>query len=286
MTTVTGELSSRPGTAFRVELFASAECDQYGFGEGEIPLGSVDVVTDATGVAAFTATVEAAPGAFVSATATDPEGNTSEFSSCVRVALSWDPPDPQSGSNPPPRNLSVAPSDEGREPAIAAAPRGSTLVGYRVYGAKVPGQPPSPGTLISSVPPTQTSATVPAGPGGSFFVVTAVYDTGESGPSNEAEGGQPPAIDSFRVKGRKIVADGSGFTDGVLVIVDGLPFVTPAKVKRRNTRVVQTGQLVTGQTLAEYLASRRPDEDGTVRVLVGIRNATGGVATVEHRFEP
>jgi parallel beta-helix repeat protein len=285
MTTVTGDLSSEPSTVYRVELFANAECDQYGFGEGETLLTSLDVATDATGTATFTVTVAAAPGAFISATATDREGNTSELSSCVRVALSWDPPDPQSGANPPPRNLSVAASS-GLEPATAAAPRGPSLLGYKVYGSTVQGQPPSPGTLITSVPPNQTSANVPAGPGGSFFVVTAVYDTGESGPSNEAEGGQPPEVASFKVKGRKIVADGAGFTDSVLVIVDGLPFAAPAKGKKRNTRVVQTGMLITGQSLAEYLASRRPAADGSVRVLVGFRNATGGVATVEHRFEP
>jgi RHS repeat-associated protein/CSLREA domain-containing protein len=83
-TTVEGSLNSTPNTSFRLEFFANIACDPSGNGEGESYLGSQDVVTDASGNAGFSATLPAgvSGGASVSATATDPGGNTSEFSAC------------------------------------------------------------------------------------------------------------------------------------------------------------------------------------------------------------
>ncbi len=83
-TSVSGTLHSTPGTMFRVELFTDTVCDSSGFGEGERFLGFVDVTTDASGDASFGGTfANTTPaGSFVTATATDPSGNTSEFSPC------------------------------------------------------------------------------------------------------------------------------------------------------------------------------------------------------------
>src|SRR5205814_5184081 len=82
-TTVKGALNSNASTAFRVEFFSSATCDASGGGEGEQLLGSADVTTDANGDATFNVTLPNVPvGQVVTATATDPSGNTSEFSAC------------------------------------------------------------------------------------------------------------------------------------------------------------------------------------------------------------
>ena len=56
-----------------------------GYGEGERFLGTVDVTTDGSGHAAFSANVAGPLGnaEFVTATATDSAGNTSEFSACM-----------------------------------------------------------------------------------------------------------------------------------------------------------------------------------------------------------
>ncbi|HKH16824.1 MAG TPA: Calx-beta domain-containing protein [Solirubrobacteraceae bacterium] len=82
-TSVAGDLDARPSTMYRIEFFGVSQCDPSGNGEGDSYLGSVDVNTDADGHAAISAT---RPGAlaerFVTATATDPAGNTSEFSPC------------------------------------------------------------------------------------------------------------------------------------------------------------------------------------------------------------
>jgi hypothetical protein len=81
-TTISGTLNSLPQTAFRIEFFSNEACDPSGFGEGASPLGSADVTTDPAGNASFTLPASLAPRQLVTATATDPDGNTSEFSPC------------------------------------------------------------------------------------------------------------------------------------------------------------------------------------------------------------
>jgi len=86
-TTIEGTLDSTPNTAFTVEFFSSTACDPSGFGEGENLIGSTTVTTDGTGnassVVTFPTTVP--EGQFVTATATDPSRNTSEFSQCIAL---------------------------------------------------------------------------------------------------------------------------------------------------------------------------------------------------------
>jgi CSLREA domain-containing protein len=85
-TTVEGMLNSRPNTTYRIEIFSSPACDPSGFGEGRTFRTAVNVTTDASGDAPFTANAGAVPeGQVITATATDPNGNTSEFSACREV---------------------------------------------------------------------------------------------------------------------------------------------------------------------------------------------------------
>jgi hypothetical protein len=87
-TTIEGTLTSTPRTDFTLEFFADTICNPSGFGEGERLLGSTVVTTDTSGNASFTVTfnIPVDPGQFISATATDPANNTSQFSQCVEVA--------------------------------------------------------------------------------------------------------------------------------------------------------------------------------------------------------
>ncbi len=87
VTTFTGTLSSAPTTTFTIELFVNSVCNPSGYGEGERFFASLTVATDDAGNAAFTLAVPVAVdvGSFLSATATDPGGNTSEFAACVAV---------------------------------------------------------------------------------------------------------------------------------------------------------------------------------------------------------
>ena len=83
--TIDGSLNSSAITTFRVEFFASVTGDPTGYGEGERYLGYVDVTTNGSGNATFSQPLSAvvAVGEVVTSTATDPLGNTSEFSAGI-----------------------------------------------------------------------------------------------------------------------------------------------------------------------------------------------------------
>jgi CSLREA domain-containing protein len=86
--TVDGLLNSAAGTTFTVDVYVSGECDPTGYGEGQRWVQSIGVTSNSNGQAAIHAVFPAAAiGAvgFVTATATDPDGNTSEFSNCIAM---------------------------------------------------------------------------------------------------------------------------------------------------------------------------------------------------------
>jgi hypothetical protein len=100
-TTVSGTLNGQATTTFRIEFFANAAPDATGYGQGQTYLGYTNVTTDASGNAAFTANGLAGLPAgqdYLSATATDPNGNTSEFSQDLDLLLT-NPSVSQSGSS-------------------------------------------------------------------------------------------------------------------------------------------------------------------------------------------
>ncbi|MEO8435610.1 MAG: Calx-beta domain-containing protein, partial [Pyrinomonadaceae bacterium] len=83
-TTIQGTLNSTPNTTFRIDFYSNTACDPSGNGEGAQFMGNANVTTAANGNAVINATlpVALAAGRVVTATATDPSGNTSEFSAC------------------------------------------------------------------------------------------------------------------------------------------------------------------------------------------------------------
>ena len=92
-TNVQGILNSTASTTFDVDLYATAACINFPqqYLEGEIYLDSFQVTTDGSGNASFSHDVPVVlePGQQVTATATDPAGNTSEFSQ--RLVFSQSP---------------------------------------------------------------------------------------------------------------------------------------------------------------------------------------------------
>jgi uncharacterized repeat protein (TIGR01451 family) len=82
-TAILGTLNAAPSTYFTIEFFSNSTADPSGYGQGNVPYGELmGVTTDSTGNASFSAFNDSplGSGQFVTATATDPAGNTSEFS--------------------------------------------------------------------------------------------------------------------------------------------------------------------------------------------------------------
>ena len=82
-TKVGGSLNSLPNATYTLDFYANAAADPSGYGQGQRYLGSTSVTTDAAGNATFSVTLPSATasGEWISVTATDAGGNTSEFSS-------------------------------------------------------------------------------------------------------------------------------------------------------------------------------------------------------------
>jgi hypothetical protein len=100
-THIQGKFNSTPSTTFDLDFYASAACSNFPreFLEGETYLGSAQVLTDASGDAVVDVTLAATiqPGQKISATATDPDGNTSEFSQRIIFAMTSSTSGPAAG---------------------------------------------------------------------------------------------------------------------------------------------------------------------------------------------
>lgn len=82
---ITGSLNSAPNADYLIQYFVSPEADDSEYGEGATYVGSNTVTTDATGNNSFSASFETLlrDGLVVTATATDMQGNTSEFCEAI-----------------------------------------------------------------------------------------------------------------------------------------------------------------------------------------------------------
>jgi hypothetical protein len=91
-TTITGALNSTSNTNFTIEFFSNDVGNPSGFGDGQTFIGSTQVITDSDCNATFTAVfpVTVSGSQVVTMTATDPNGNTSEFSSSGATPIGSD----------------------------------------------------------------------------------------------------------------------------------------------------------------------------------------------------
>ena len=90
-TRIVGTLNSKASTSYQLDFYSSDACDPSGNGEGQTYLGSATTMTNASCDAVFDVTlpVAASPQSRLTATATDPGGNTSEFSACISFAAQF-----------------------------------------------------------------------------------------------------------------------------------------------------------------------------------------------------
>ena len=81
-TNITGMLNSTASTTFAIDFYTLSSLNASGYGEGRHVLGSMALTTGSNGDASFSFSFPTPSGGtqFVTATATDPAGNTSEFS--------------------------------------------------------------------------------------------------------------------------------------------------------------------------------------------------------------
>ena len=115
---VTGTLRSAPNAMYTLNFFAVDSTAPVGYGQGRIRLGQATVTTDSAGLASFRVATSAAPSlSFVSATATDAQGNTSEFAADVQAP--YVPP--------------VVPS----LPYLIQGPRISSVIPIRLNGGRI-----------------------------------------------------------------------------------------------------------------------------------------------------
>jgi CSLREA domain-containing protein len=80
---IQGTLNSEANKTYTIDFYANTACSASGFGEGETYLGSTPVTTNGSGNATFNFSVTVPAGKKVTATATAPDGSTSEFSRCA-----------------------------------------------------------------------------------------------------------------------------------------------------------------------------------------------------------
>ena len=194
-THVAGILNSTATTSFDVDLYAVPLCQSppQGYLQGDAFLGTLVVTTDGSGNASFGTDVPQvlAPGQRVTATATDPSGNTSEFSQGLLFAV-----DPESG-----------PAGGGTE---------TTLHGmlFEMGATVTVGGVPATNVLVQGS--TSILATMPPLPAGSVNDVSVVNPSGTSGVVERAwiaDFLDVPALDPFHTFVIELVSH--GITAGV-----------------------------------------------------------------------
>jgi hypothetical protein len=157
-TRIVARLNSAAATTFDLDFYSNPVCSNFPreFVEGETYLGSAQVTTDGNGDAAIDVTLPVATemGARISATATDPTGNTSEFSQ--RIIFSVTPASgPSAGGTP----LAIAGTDfaDPVTMTIGAAPVTPVFVNDHQLTATSPAL--SPGTVNDVVVTTPDGTT-------------------------------------------------------------------------------------------------------------------------------
>jgi IPT/TIG domain len=165
-THITGILNSTASTTFDLDFYANPACANrpQEFLEGETYLGSTEVTTNGSGNASFDITLPAnvEPGARITATATDPDGNTSEFSQRIVFSINFPTSGPPAGGTA--FTIKGMLFEEGATVTVGGAPATAVdVVNSSTITASTP--PLSPGTLndVTVTNPSGVAGTLPDG---------------------------------------------------------------------------------------------------------------------------
>lgn len=150
VTIVQGTFQGLPNTSYTLEFFANASQDAPGVAQGQTWLGSYTVLTDTNGL--FTIdqklNTQVPAGQFITATATDPQGDTSTFSNAlpaVPIAFQLSPATYTANETDGSVTITVQ-----RVVGLAGSPGGAESVDYTVGG----------GTAVAGTDYTATSGTL------------------------------------------------------------------------------------------------------------------------------
>ena len=186
-TRIVGKLNSAPSTTFDLDFYSNPVCSNFPreFIEGEVYLGSSQVTTDGNGDAAIdvTLTVATEVGARISATATDPNGNTSEFSQRIIFSIN-----PVSGPDTGGTSFTAFGTDFADPTTITVGgvpATGVTFISDHQLTASMPALAPGTSNDVVATTPDGTAGTlvkgwvsdfldVPAGQQFHSFIVTLV----------------------------------------------------------------------------------------------------------------
>ena len=175
MTNFLGTLDSTASSGpYRIEFFASPTCNAGSpndFGEGMTVLGSTTVSTGASCIGSFNVTlaVAVANGTIVTATATDPSNNTSEFSQCFTTGVTLPPTatptlTPSITPGGPTLTPTFTPSSTPTftsTPTLTPTPSATPTITNTPAGVPTSTATPTP---TPTTPPPPTSTITPGGP--------------------------------------------------------------------------------------------------------------------------
>lgn len=155
--------------------------------------------------------------------------------------------------------------------------------GYRVYRSTTPGVPVTDATRIAQVSGAQlTFVDTNAPEGAVYYIVTAVYDAGESDPSNEAEPGAanpnaPVIINPTLKNSGKFLLDaaGSKIVAGSMLVVDDAQTFTLTLTKNGSKwQVKKKARSVPGSLLIKNVLVAGQPSRMYVVTPTGLRSAT------------
>lgn len=176
-TLIAGTLNSAPNQDFLLQFFSNPACSSFGNGDGRYYLDSTYVTTDASGDTTFSLILrdQTVPAGWViTATATDPDGNTSEFSQCRTVTTGVIPtetptptpsltptPSPTESPSPTPTSSPTATPSLTPSPTETPTPTASPSATPSETPTGTPTETPSP-TESPSPSPTSTPTPLPS----------------------------------------------------------------------------------------------------------------------------
>ena len=287
---VSGTLQSTPSANFRLEFFLSSTSDPSGYGEGQIYLGFASATADSSGRASFItefSTVIPSVGQFISATATDPLGNTSEFSASVPLVAN--------GS----QNVIALPHPTAGGHFLVSSPVGSSLTATVTPNAGV--TPPSGiefpfgfvDFTVSGLAPGSAANVTIAGLDTSQIGDYYKYGATPANPSNHWYNflfGQATDNDSATGTGMEIVGgtivlhliDGKRGDDdlaanGAIADIGG-PVLNHAPVAVNDTATMNEDASLSLST--STLKSNDKDADGDTLTVMAVSGATNGTVTL------